>query len=98
MTLTRSTGQTHRYTFTGNRFVDSDPPEEGSGTYSYSRNGSQATLTLNYTSSSGSVNLAGDRQDIQLNFTGENKGSYTGVYMTNDGATLPQEGVFEFIR
>lgn len=98
MTLTRSTGQTHTYTFQGNQFVDSDPPEEGRGTYTFSKSGSQGSLSLHYTGAVGPVNLTGDRHDIQLAFTTDTSGTYTSTYVTNEGATLSQDGTFQFIQ
>ena len=96
--MTRSTGQSHTFTYTGNRFTDSDPPEEGSGTYSYSRTGQQATLTMHYTSSSGPVNLVGDRQDVQLTYASDTRGSFTSAYAAADGTMLTLTGSFEVVR
>jgi hypothetical protein len=98
MTLTRSTGQTHTYTFRGSQFVDSDPPEEGSGTFSFNRSGSSASLTLNYTASNAPVNLAGDQHQIQMTFNEEFRGTYTSTYTTREGAVLPQDGTFRFVQ
>lgn len=93
--VTRSTGQTHTYSFTGNQFLDSDPPEQGIGTYSFTRNGPQAMLVLNYTSSTGPVSLAGDQHEMQLTFATEAKGTYTSTYRVSDGTVIPQDGAFE---
>lgn len=96
--MTRSTGQTHTYTFDGNRFIDSDPPEQGNGTYTFSRSGSLATLVLNYTGSTGPVSLAGDRHELQMTFNTDTGGTYTSTYFANDGTVLPQDGVFKFVQ
>jgi hypothetical protein len=96
MRLTRATGQTHTFTFTGTLFHDSDPPEEGDGTYSFARTGADADLRLHYLSSSGPVNLAGDRYEIRLSYLSELNGTYNGTYTANDGAILPQSGTFVF--
>lgn len=98
ISMTRSTGQTHTYSFTGDQFVDSDPPEQGRGTYSFTRSGAQAVLILNYTGSTGPVNLAGDRHELQLNFTSDTRGAYTSTYTVSDGTVLRQDGTFEVIR
>jgi hypothetical protein len=98
MILVRGTGQSHTYSFSGGRFVDSDPPEEGRGSYTYSRQGNTASLVLLYDSSVGPVDLTGDRHDITLTFEEETRGAYDSVYQTNQGASLAQSGRFEFVQ
>lgn len=102
MTLTRSPGgQTHIYTFTGTKFVDEDPgTEKAEGSYTYTRTGSQAHLTLNYerTLYPPGLDHSGDRHEVDMVFETEDRGTYSGTYFRNDGANLAQSGSFQFIE
>ncbi|MGV3773539.1 MAG: hypothetical protein ACO1QB_11595 [Verrucomicrobiales bacterium] len=57
---------------------------EGSGNYTYSANGDNATLTLNYTDPAG-----GDQDMMNMTFTSANSGSFTGTQkVSGPGGTL----------
>lgn len=92
-TSTGPSGQTHTYTFSGDRFHDSDPPEESDGRFTYSANNSAATLELVYTRP---TTFVGDRHRLTLNFTQRDRGNFESVYTRGDGTTIVINGVFEF--
>jgi hypothetical protein len=84
-TSTGTAGQTHTYTFGVTEFRDQDPPEEGIGVYTYTPQGDQATLILNYTASSpGGRTLAGDQHTLDMRFTSTNQGTFTSTYRSSN--------------
>lgn len=91
-TSTGPVGQTHTYTFNGNMFHDSDPPEESDGVYTYSASNSRATLTLDYTSPE---DFANDHHQIDMRFTQRDRGTFTSTYVRGDGTTITINGEFE---
>jgi hypothetical protein len=90
-TSTGPVGQTHVYTFSGNNFHDSDPPEESDGSYTYTAKGDQANLTLNYTSPSG---FDGDKHEVQMTFHTDTAGAFDSVYTRRDGTVITIRGNF----
>jgi len=90
-TSTGPVGQTHVYTFSGNSYHDSDPPEESDGNYVYAANGDQATLTLNYTRPRG---FDGDRHEWQMTFHTPTAGNFESVYTRRDGTVIVIRGNF----
>lgn len=91
-TSTGPTGQTHVYTFSGNNFHDSDPPEESDGNYTYSVSGNTARLLLNYTSPR---EFRGDRHELDMVFTSDTRGTFTSTYTRGDGTAIVINGDFE---
>jgi hypothetical protein len=90
-TSTGPVGQTHVYTFSGNSYHDSDPPEESDGNYVYAANGDQATLTLNYTRPK---SFDGDRHEWQMTFHTATAGNFESVYTRRDGTVIIIRGNF----
>jgi hypothetical protein len=85
-------GQTHFFAFgLSGRFHDSDGAEHGTGNFSYSPDGSKATLVLDYT---GSVDFSGDKATMELTFTTTTEGTFTSKYRRNDGAEATITGPF----
>jgi hypothetical protein len=90
-TSTGPVGQTHVYTFSGNSFHDSDPPEESDGSYTYSASGDQANLTLNYDRPKG---FDGDKHELQMTFHTDTAGAFDSVYTRRDGTVIIIRGNF----
>jgi hypothetical protein len=91
-TSTGPTGQTHTYTFSGNMFHDSDPPEESDGTFTYNANNSHATLVFNYTTP---AEFVGDRHELDMQYTARDRGTFTSTYTRGDGTVIVINGTFE---
>ena len=90
-TSTGPVGQTHVYTFSGNNFHDSDPPEESDGMYNYAPNGDHALLTLAYETPR---EFSGDRHEMALTFETETSGTFESTYTRRDGTMIQINGTF----
>jgi hypothetical protein len=91
-TSTGPMGQTHVYTFAGNTFHDSDPPEESDGSFAYEADGDHATLTLAYYAPE---NFNGDRHEIRMTFHTEESGVFESMYTRQDGTLIRINGTFD---
>jgi hypothetical protein len=90
-TSTGPVGQTHVYTFSGNKFHDSDPPEESDGDYIYTPGDGRASLTLLYEAPR---TFSGDRHELALAFTTGTSGTFESIYTRRDGTTIRIDGTF----
>ena len=91
-TSTGPNGQTHVYTFAGNSFHDSDPPEESNGTYIYEPAGGNAVLRLSYLAPR---EFNGDQHRLEMSFSTGTSGSFESVYTRRDGTTIQINGTFQ---
>jgi hypothetical protein len=94
-TSTGPAGQTHTYTFTATTFTDVDADERGTGDYTYTPNGNEAILVLDYTASEGPRDLRGDQHTLTLTFTSATGGSFRSSYRSGN-ETILIDGVFSF--
>jgi hypothetical protein len=91
-TSTGPKGQTHTYTFSGNTFHDSDPPEESDGQYIYAPAVDKATLSLIYYAPK---EFDGDRHEMEMSFSTKSSGTFQSVYTRRDGTTIQIHGTFQ---
>jgi hypothetical protein len=91
-TSTGPVGQTHTYTFSGDNFHDSDPPEETDGKFLYEPAGDHASLTLIYYSPK---EFNGDRHELHFTFVSEGGGTFESVYTRRDGTIIQINGTFQ---
>jgi hypothetical protein len=90
-TSTGPVGQTHKYTFTGTRFHDSDAPEESEGNFTYNPSNNFAVLDLDYT---GPASFANDSHHLEMTFTEKDKGTFQSQYKRGDGTIITINGTF----
>ena len=90
-TSTGPVGQTHKYTFSGSRFHDSDAPEESDGNFVWNPGNNAAVLDLDYTSP---ASFANDSHHLQMTFTEKDKGTFDSTYQKGDGTIITIRGTF----